>query len=1074
MTGTGDPLRELQAAASAAAERGEAALSEELAVELLRHDPDNRVAHRILVRGTGDAPAEMRRLTILFCDLVGSTRMSVHHDPDAYGRLLQRYHRLCDEVIAEHGGVVNKRSGDGVLALFGHPYSHEDDTRRAVRAGLALTRRVAASQAEMTRDFGECLEVRVAIHVGLVHLSLLDSEVYGLAPNLAARLQDLAVPGTVVVSDAVLEIVGGSFDVRTHEPAVVKGVDEPVGYHTIERELPHTPERGRSWHTPFIGRDDDRARLRTALRDGTPVVVRGEPGIGKSRLVTEVLGERSELGSRVHLILCTEYEQRTDLGAASSLLRLDPSVPDVERPERRLRQLHDDLDELGLPAETHIGLLAPLLGLDPSLGYTLPETDLARRHDRVLASLRTWLSALGSRQPLLLRVEDVHWVDPSTCELLVGLIGDPIDGVQLVATERTGTALLHGPGLVEIELAPLSDVDASVLARSVDDGIDGARLDAALRRGQGNPLFIEELARAPVLPPPVDPELLTRLMNESLVPGALYEPLVARLYGSGVDIGVAQAAATIGRSFARDVLAAVLPRPPEVLDRGIRSLLDAGLLDEETDGPYWFRHALIRDVAYDLQPREQRSGMHRRVGDALRARREDGADVSWSVIATHYHAAGRIDEAIDGYVAAAEDSRERGSMANGVEHLSAAIDLIESHAAHDDASVRREIDLRLKRGFLCVSTGGNADPRAVADYQRCLDLIRSEEHGPEFVATLVALWGYHTARGDLDRADGLLDEILATGITDDEVMLAENRTARGMVRFFQGDFAAAEEHLRQALDGVPDEVQHTRPPSPWQFPNDPVASMYVQYGLALWQRGDLVGWHDQIRRARRRVEQLPRPYGPFNLAYALTYQAWVSTEVGDFDDAAASTEELLEISDRYGFDFWSLAGTTADAITVARRCLASGGSDPAVLLEQVDRLAGTSLVTRMIDSKLLLPYGLTAQAQFLAAAGEPARALALLDDALEVASSTTSRFYLAETQRSRAGARAALGDPDAEQDLHLAVATASHQGSIPFELRARLALSELGQHSDRLDELRSDPALVAASGIAPGAVAPPT
>ena len=1073
MTDPSDPLPELQAAAAAAAERGEVALSEELAVELLRHDPDNRVAHRILVRGTGEAPAEMRRLTILFCDLVGSTRMSVHHDPDAYGRLLQRYHRLCDEVIAEHGGVVNKRSGDGVLALFGHPHSHEDDTRRAVRAGLALTRRVAASQAEMTRDFGECLEVRVAIHVGLVHLSLLDSEVYGLAPNLAARLQDLAVSGTVVVSDDVIEIVGGSFETRSHEPAVVKGVDEPVGYHTVERELPHTPGRGRTWRTPFIGRDRDRDRLRAAISDGSPVVVRGEPGIGKSRLVTEVLDEHAEPGARVHLILCTEYEQRTDLGAASSLLRLDPSVPDVG-PERRLQQLHDDLAALDLPADTHIGLLAPLLGLDPSLGYTLPETDLARMHDRVLSSLRAWLTALGSRRPFVLRVEDVHWVDPSTCELLVGLVASPIDGVQLVATERTGTALLHGPGLVEIGLAPLCDDDAAVLARSVDDAIDGDRLDAALRRGQGNPLFIEELARAPVAPAPVDPELLTRLMDESMVPGALYEPLVARLYGSGVDVGVAQAAATIGRSFTRDVLAAVLPRPPEVLDRGIRSLLDAGLLDEETDGPYWFRHALIRDVAYDLQPREQRSGMHRRVGDTLRARREDGADVSWSVIATHYHAAGRFDEAIDGYVAAAEDSRERGSMALGVEHLSTAIDLIASHAAHDDASVRREIDLRLKRGFLCVSTGGNADPRAVADYQRCLDLIRLEEHGAEFVATLVALWGYHTARGDLDRADGLLDEILATGITEDEVMLAENRTARGMVRFFQGDFAAAEEHLRWAVDGVPDEVQHTRPPSPWQFPNDPVASMHVQYGLARWQRGDLAGWHDQVRRARRRVEQLPRPYGPFNLAYALTYQAWVSTEVGDYDDASVATEELLEISDRYGFDFWTLAGTTADAITVGRRVLASGGSGPEVLLEQVERLAGTSLVTRMIDSKLLLPYGLTAQAQFLSAAGEPRRALALLDDALEVATSTTSRFYLAETQRSRAVTRAALGDPQAEEDLHLAVSTASRQGSIPFELRARLALSELGQRTDRLDELWSDPAFVAASGVAPRAGAPPT
>ena len=416
-----------------------------------------------------------------------------------------------------------------------------------------------------------------------------------------------------------------------------------------------------------------------------------------------------------------------------------------------------------------------------------------------------------------------------------------------------------------------------------------------------------------------------------------------------------------------------------MLDGGIRSLIDAGLFDAEEEGIYWFRHALIRDVAYDLQPREQRAAMHRRVGDALRARREEGAAVSWAVIATHYHAAGRDDDAIDAYEAAADDSRERGSMLAGYEHLTTAVDLLVSQERHDGAARLHEVDLRLKRGFLCVSTGGNADPRAVDDYDRCLQLIRSEENGPEFVGTLVALWGYYTARGDLARADGLLDDIVATGITDDPVMLAENRTARGMVRFFQGDFVAAERELRLAIDGVPDAVQDTRPLSPWQFPNDPVAFMHVQYGLAVWQRGDLAGFRDHIRRAQHRSERLPIPHGPFNIAYSLTYQAWVLAETSEFDHAAARTDELHEIATQYGFDFWELAATTADAIARARRELSTGQPDAEVLEEQAARLGGTALMNRMIDSRLLLPYGLTLQAMVTAAPRASDEALELFD-----------------------------------------------------------------------------------------------
>jgi tetratricopeptide (TPR) repeat protein len=250
--------------------------------------------------------------------------------------------------------------------------------------------------------------------------------------------------------------------------------------------------------------------------------------------------------------------------------------------------------------------------------------------------------------------------------------------------------------------------------------------------------------------------------------------------------------------------------------------------------------------------------------------------------------------------------------------------------------------------------------------------------------------------------------------------------------------------------------------------------MHVQYGLALWQRGDLAGFNVHLGRARQRAERLPRPDGPFNLAYALTYEAWVQTEVGDYDRALASTEELLEIAGRYGFDFWTLAGTTADAVTRGRMSLASGSADPTLLLEQAGRLVGTSMMIQMIDSKLLLPYGLTAQGDFVASTGDHDQALGLFDEALAVADATGSKFYRAETHRLRARTRAALGDPNAADDLRLAIELAHRQGSIPFELRARLDAAELGERSSRLDELCADVGFVAASGAGRHDLSTPT
>ena len=589
--GADRPIASLLDQAVAAAEAGDLSSAVEFATEVLRRDPLN-VTARDLVEQAGSAPGERRWLTFMFVDLVGSTSLSTRLEAGSYRRLLRRYHRECDIAITDHGGRVSRKTGDGVLAFFGHPTSHEDDTARAVRAGLAIIRRITAVRPDIEREFGEPIDVRVAVHQGAVHLDLADSEIYGLAPNLAARLHDLAEPGTVVVSDAVVELVGDLFEIESHGYRRVKGVDEPVRHHTVLAELPENSRSRAPAPTPFFSRTEELEALGAVLDFAAAApahhsaVVRGEPGMGKSRLVLEALSRTVDSTRRVLWIICSEYERSNDFGAASAVLSLDPAVSVLQGPVERLSQLTRDLRSLGLDPDVNVPLLAPLLGISADVGYQPAAADLTVLRGQILGALHGWLEALASRSRVVLAVDDLQWADGSTLELLVGLVSEPIDGVRILATERADSQRIGAGKMLEVDLEPLSMMEATRLAHTVVGHLDDTQLSAVLDRGQGNPLFLQELARMGASPAPtIDPRALSRLSEASVVPRALYEPLLSRLYQPSTDIGLAQVAATIGRNFSLRVLVQVSERPRDAVERGVESMVDAGLVEPHTTGP---------------------------------------------------------------------------------------------------------------------------------------------------------------------------------------------------------------------------------------------------------------------------------------------------------------------------------------------------------------------------------------------------------------------------------------------------------------------------------------------------------
>jgi class 3 adenylate cyclase len=1041
----GASVDRLIAEAIDAASRGDTAEARLLAGDALRRDPENRDAAEI-ARLADSSPAELRRLTILFCDLVGSTAMSVRHDPGEYGRMLELYHRNCDDVITANGGRVTRRVGDGVLALFGHPVSYGDDTRRALRAGRALVERIRAMRSDVAAAFDDVFEVRVAVHHGLVHLDLVESQVYGLAPNLAARLQELAEPNQVVVSPEVASIVGELFTLSEHAPVQLKGLGGPVAYFTVQDELPDTPRRGRVWASPFVGRLDEQDLIRRfvdpgATADRSMLVVQGEPGIGKSRLVHEALAGARHLPARSLLSVCSAYERSDELRAVRPFLSLC-AAPEPGDPRARVRQLRADLHTLGLEPETHVPLLAPVLGLDPSAGFDPPASDLSRIRDLTVESVRTWLGAVAADGGVLLQVDDLQWADDASRAVLLGLAERPIPGVRVLATTHPDPRLTGAGAYELVDLAPLGTTYALELATTAMPGIGRDALDRVLARGNGVPLFLEELAAMGEVVE-VPPEMRARLSETSAVPGVLYEPLLARLSQPAVDLRVAQVAATIGTTFDIEVLAASMGRPRPRLDDGVAALVASGIVGESGGGTYRFRHGLVRDMAYDLQTTDDRRETHRRVGVALRERGGEQRAESWTVIAQHFHSAGAATDAIDAYGRAAAGTRDLGALDAARRLLSTALELLETLPPNDRRRLL-EVTLRLQRAFLSVTMAGNADPHARADYDACEALVHEHASGPEFVDTLVSLWGYHTARGSLFRADELLDQIRATGVCDDPVYDAQNLGAKGLVAFLRGEvteaascFAAADA-VRPA--GVVDETR----PSRWQFPNDPIAVEDAFRGVVAWQRGDDESCRRHLRAARHRAEILPFPHGAFSLCYVLHYGVWVEIENGEFDQARRSVDELLELATRHGFDFWAVSGAMLGSTLSASVELAGPSPDLAVLRAEHEQQGALRSVITMIDSQAFVPFGLTREAQLLDVVDGHEPALAMLDRAEAVADQTGSRFYLAETWRTRAAVLRDV-DPDrSRQALEEALRIAQAQGALVFERRALEDLALVG------------------------------
>src|SRR5271165_95252 len=646
---------------------------------------------------------ELRRLTIMYCDLVGSTELSGRWEPEAYRELMRRYRTACREVIeSRFEGHIVQFKGDGILSIFGFPVAHENDAERGVRAGLALVRTVHDLSLPSDSTAGQSLEVRVAIHHGPLYVDFDEDDVYGLAANVGARLQAIAAPGTVVVSDEVRQLVEDRFQIEAGDPRLVKGVADPLQPFRVlgERAVPVR----QAWSTPLLERDSELERLRRVwaqVAAGTAdrasgVLICGDAGVGKSRLVATFADEVRSAGACVVELHGSPFHVDAGLHPVRSLVEARCGITDDADPVERLECLAREVTNLGLDRSEALPLLATIMEIAPSAGYDPVASEGRKLEEQIAEAAGDYIVACTQGRPAIVVAENLQWFDNATRELLDALIRGGARCVLVLGTSRER----ESGSWETIEPQPLTLAGRLTLIDALHEGVGEHDRLALAARSDGIPLYLEELVRAGAAQRPATSDAAPM---PGSVPNVLYEPLVARLYATPGALPVAATAAAAGQEVDRSLLAAIMTIPAEELDATLRDLVDAQIMEPVADRSdrYQFRHELLREVAYELQPPSWRRKVHSRLCDYL-ARDEPG---DWRVLASHFERADRYKEAADAYQHTSESARRRGALQEARSHLTRAIDLIE-RLARDAERDHREAELRLRRGFLAMSAQG--------------------------------------------------------------------------------------------------------------------------------------------------------------------------------------------------------------------------------------------------------------------------------------------------------------------------------------------------------------------------------
>jgi class 3 adenylate cyclase/tetratricopeptide (TPR) repeat protein len=1028
---SGASIDELLDRAVRAINRGDRATATALAGQVLAADHGNPEAEDLLAF---DARGVIRRLTLMFVDLADSTVLSTRVEPETYHTLVGRYRDEVVRLVNRYEGHIHSTKGDGLLAMFGHPKAHEDDARRAVAAGLDITRVVARLSEQAERRFGVALSARVGVHRGVVYLDPAEDDVYGFAANLAQRIESLAEPGTVAVSDAAAALVNNEYELAARPPARVKGVDEPVHYHRVLGERPQAPPM-RS--VPLVGRERERTWLEQTWRQACAgrsrrpgVAFYGESGIGKTRLAHAAAELVEESRGTVVELRGSPLHTDTGLHPVRKLLERHCGITRFTEGAERLRLLESELRKRAMDPVTTVPLLAPVLGVGPEHGYQPAAVEGRTLYESIGAAAHRYVSAcLGNRAGLVI-AEDVHWFDPSTMELLKAILTSADGRLLVVLTGREGPWLQTDWPVTLFELAPFSDEESDALIDALNPTVTGAQRAAVRSRCDGVPFYIEHVMAG-----------LDEAGGEQ-VPEALYEPLFARLHTGADVVPVVEAAAVIGRSGDLALLRSVAGDDADINDI-VAELVRARVLERSGIDGWRFRHELLREVAAELAPPSTRLALHARTARALTDAAPD-IDPDWRLVASHYEQAQQFDDAAEAYQKACVDARRRGAAMEACAYLTSALNQLTQCKPGPERD-RKEIAILLERGFLMGSVQGSMGGEGAADFERCLELASGAGHEDELFATLTAMVSYYIPRAELRRAHEVLESLSGRFTRDRPWSIPAVASSLGAVLWLEGEFEAAREHLVRALADR-SAADPRKLDNEWWVNTDPISSAHDYLALTHTVLGDLDRAKAELAESVRRCEGLRFPLNAVNRAHTYFQEIWVCLEAGQLEEAATLVAGLRRCTEESGLELWQFVSATEHA-TVRAMAAIRDGADAEVLMVLADKLSRRVDGSRLIHLNVYLTFHDAIIGRLLIAAGQLAKARERLEMSLRHAKETGMHFHDAELMRVRAHT---LAEADARRAaLSDAREFACRQGATLFELRCLLDSFDLLGDVDR-------------------------
>jgi len=1020
----------------------------------------NAAAAEVAPRPVRDA--ERRQLTVMFCDLVGSTLLAARLDPEDLQRLIRSYHEAVAVAVAPYDGHVAQLLGDGCLVYFGYPSAHEDDAERAVHAALNVLKTVAT-----LRPLGGLeLQTRIGIATGLVVVGEIgagtaaaEHTASGETPNLAARLQTQAAPGEIVLSAETRHLVGASFELESTGELQLKGFAAPVVAWRVRGER-SVASRFEAQHESelieFIGRASEVSLLleRWSLArggEGQVVLLSGEAGIGKSRICQTLRERLADERHATVLLQCSPYHSSSALYPVVQYFERTTGITPTDSPELRGQKLERLLGpEMGLSAQSQ-AQLSRLMGAPD--GGRLPPAGESPQQEK-LQSLQApidLLRALSRQLPVLMLIEDAHWIDPTT-EELVGLTIEQSRDARLLAlvTCRPEYAPRWGSpaNLTRLALNRLGQRQCADLVSAVTGGrpLPAEVLAEIIAKTDGIPLFVEELTKTVVqsglLEDTPEGYRLRGPLLALAIPSTLQDSLMARLDRLAPAKEVAQVGAMIGREFPHRLLAAVLRLQPAKLDAALDELLRSELVSRRgvgADATYTFHHALIRDTAYNSMLRGQRVLRHAQIAAAIEQVAPDTIATQPELLAYHCQEGGQADAAMRYWSAAGDLAVGRWANREAATHYRAALALLPALVVQEQQRAQLELDLQMKLGHVLMQTEGYSSAPTVASFARARELALQLGQIDTYVVACSAFGATLWAVGRFDEVLALLGEIGADDLARLKPMSRVfHSVVLGLVKVHLGaldeSHALTQGALRELEAMPPDERQQISGADPRVVALTQCITVCVCKGLL-----------DQADAHTRAAMQIGREREhPPTQAWVMSLARWMAFRRGDMEESIRLSRERLALAERLGFKSQLGSGR----MLLGRAMVALGQ------VEEGARLLHEGFATWSADgSQTGLTEFAALAADALLEAGRIDEAETFVSAGETVQADIPERFFAAELARLRARLFEQAGDRvAAETGMREAMAIAEGQGARLFALRAATDLARLLHSQARSDE----------------------